>query len=760
MSVVAEDRNTGADTRRGTVIGALAGGFTTAMVQMPLDAIYGTMAFAALGPSYAPLAVASALIGSVVAHAAATLAGSRHLVLGPRASTTLLVAGLIATLLAQPELRAAGPAAVPQALALAALGLAMAGLLQVIFGQLGLGSLTRYLPYPVRAGFLNGVGALLVLSGLRLLFGLPPTPDPSQVGGMLGILQEMRGGAVVVGVVTIAATLLSARWRGFAPLFGLVAGIALHHLLAAFAPALRLSPTLAGVGSPVAGLGVTAEWLHIAGDASLRSLLPLLLGFAFAVALLASLDTFLAGSVMDSVRRTRRNGNRELVAQGISNIASAVIGGQPSAPGISRSMLVLQAGGRSHWGIVVYATLVAATVLFAPNLLHFIPMSAVGGALVVIGWQMVDEWSRRVPRQLLQGSRGDAAALGARQRRTLIENYVVMLLVAGTLIVVGLAEGIVVGVIAAMVLFVRSNSHALVRQVMLGDVRRSVKVRAPASTAALDKSGSRIALIELEGNVFFGTSDELADRVRALSVDADFLILAMRRVTDIDGTGARTLLELANDLGDMAKWLIVADLGPNDARMQTIQAMRSATASHVAGHGLRLEPDIDVALQWAEDQLLERLGHLQTGHGPLTLEQTVLGSGLTPADVQWLRAQMTERQYRRGQHLFHAGDPGDALYISTQGEISILLPGTGRKRLASFAPGVVVGELALLQNIRRTADAVAESDISVLRLERDSFDRIRALRPELWDSLMRNLTMHLSSRLRSVTMELSAALEP
>jgi CRP-like cAMP-binding protein/anti-anti-sigma regulatory factor len=348
-----------------------------------------------------------------------------------------------------------------------------------------------------------------------------------------------------------------------------------------------------------------------------------------------------------------------------------------------------------------------------------------------------------------------------RQRRTLIENYVVMLLVAGTLIVVGLAEGIVVGVIAAMVLFVRSNTRALVRQVMRGNVRRSVKVRGPEATAALDRSGSRIALIELEGNVFFGTSDELADRVRALGTDVDFLILAMRRVTDIDGTGARTLLELASDLGDVGKWLIVADLGPSDARTQTIAAMQGASSGELApAAGLRMEPDIDMALQWAEDQLLDRLGLAQTGLGPLNLRQTVLCSGLPPADIDWLRGQMTEHRYRRGEHLFHAGDPGDALFISTQGEISILLPGTGKKRLASFAPGVVIGELALLQNIRRTADAVAESDILVLRLERETFDRIREARPGLWDSLMRNLTVHLSSRLRSVTVELSAALEP
>jgi len=740
--------------------GAIAGAITTALVQMPFDAIYGTIAFAALGPQFAPMAVASALVGGVVSHIVATLAGSRHLVLGPRPATTLLVASLVATLLTHPALRdAGGSPKLPLLLALVALGLALAGALQLVFGLLKLGNLTKYLPYPVRAGFLNGVGALLVLGGLPLLFGLPAVSDPSNVHPLLNLLERgVPWAALAVGLVTIAATLRPPRIGPFAlpgPLVGLVAGIVLHQALLLAFPAAPLSATLSSIAPGLPGLGVLTEWSRLVGEASLRGLGVTLLGFAFAVALLATLDTFLVMSVMDGVIRTRRDGNRELIAQGLSNIASALVGGQPSAPAIGRSLTNLHAGGRTQASIWLYAGLVAATVWLAPGLLQFIPMSAVGGALIVAGWQLVDDWSRRVPRQLLQRS-GDGA-LDTRQRRTLRENYTVMLLVAGTLVFVGLAEGIVVGVIAAMVLFVRSNARALVRSVARGSLRRSGKVRVPQAVAALDAHGARIALLELEGTVFFGTADELADRVHQLMPDTDFVILGLRRVSDIDSTGARAILDLASDLAHTGKQLIVADLRESDARMQTIRAMGGSAS---APAGLRFEPDVDMALQWAEDRLLERLGVSHPGDGPLTLAQTVLGVDVAPADLAWLRTQMTELELAPGESLFRAGDAGDALYVSLQGEVAIMLPGRSGRRLASLAPGIVVGELALLHRTQRSADAVADSPLTVLRLDTVTFDRMRDEHPALWDRLMRNLTLHLSARLRSVTLELSAALEP
>ena len=372
--------------------GAAAGALTTALVQMPFDAVYGIIAFAPLGREFAPMAVASALIGTVAVNLVATLAGSRNLVLGPRPATTLLVAGLVAALLAHPAIQGAdGAPRVSLLLGLVALALALAGVLQVGFGLLKLGSLTKYLPYPVRAGFMNGVGVLLVLGGLRLVVGLPPHGDPTDLRQVLAVLRgDLPWGALLVGAVTMLATLRPPRLRRFAlpgPLFGILAGVALFQALALLLPAGMLGSTMSAPGVPALGSVFLTDWSGFLHDAPHSGLAALLLGFALAVAVLASLDTFLVASVMDGVTRSRRNGNRELIAQGLSNVAAGLVGGQPSAPAPIRSLLLHKTGGHSQGSIVLYACLVAATLYLVPGLLALIPMSALGGALIVVGFR-------------------------------------------------------------------------------------------------------------------------------------------------------------------------------------------------------------------------------------------------------------------------------------------------------------------------------------------------------------------------------------
>jgi CRP-like cAMP-binding protein len=144
----------------------------------------------------------------------------------------------------------------------------------------------------------------------------------------------------------------------------------------------------------------------------------------------------------------------------------------------------------------------------------------------------------------------------------------------------------------------------------------------------------------------------------------------------------------------------------------------------------------------------------------LALAETVLGRDLAAEDLEWLASRMSSVHVAPGDYLFRTDDPGDALFVSTRGEMSIKLPGAGGKRLASMAPGVIVGEIALLEGGNRTADALAESALTVLRLDRASFEGLRQQRPALWDKLMRNIALHVATRLRIVTIELAAVIEP
>jgi SulP family sulfate permease len=147
----------------------------------------------------------------------------------------------------------------------------------------------------------------------------------------------------------------------------------------------------------------------------------------------------------------------------------------------------------------------------------------------------------------------------------------------------------------------------------------------------------------------------------------------------------------------------------------------------------------------------------------LRLEQTLLGSGLDAGELALLSSLMVERRIVKGEAVFRRGEPGDAMYVSLHGQIGIWLPpsaGEGPaargRRMVSYAPGVVFGEMGLLQGRPRSADALAEEDALVLELPKEAYERIVRENPALLAKMLLNLGLLLSSRVRALTDELEA----
>ena len=127
-------------------------------------------------------------------------------------------------------------------------------------------------------------------------------------------------------------------------------------------------------------------------------------------------------------------------------------------------------------------------------------------------------------------------------------------------------------------------------------------------------------------------------------------------------------------------------------------------------------------------------------------------------------SMMTERRFAKGEMVFRYGDPGDSMYILLQGQIGIWLPASQAegdaprgRRLISFAPGVVFGDMGLLAGVARSADAIAESDALVLELKREQYEQLVAAYPALFGKLLLNISLLLASRVRSLSDELQAA---
>ena len=175
-------------------------------------------------------------------------------------------------------------------------------------------------------------------------------------------------------------------------------------------------------------------------------------------------------------------------------------------------------------------------------------------------------------------------------------------------------------------------------------------------------------------------------------------------------------------------------------------------------------PDADRALEHAEDELLATLTRADIDDVPLTLGEALAGSGFDADEVAVLASMMTERRFAKGEMVFRFGDPGDSMYILLQGQIGIWMSASqieadaphGR-RLISFAPGVVFGDMGLLAGAARSADAIAESDALVLQLQRERYERLVAEHPAVFGKLLLNISLLLASRVRSLSDELRAA---
>jgi SulP family sulfate permease len=325
-----------------------------------------------------------------------------------------------------------------------------------------------------------------------------------------------------------------------------------------------------------------------------------------------------------------------------------------------------------------------------------------------------------------------------------------MVAVALSALLFGLGVAVLIGATCAVLLFVRANMRDVVRRVRTGENTRSLKMRPPAVADALRREGRRIAVLELEGALFFGTADALRAQLDSLAETVDTAILDLHQVSEIDATGARILLETGEDWLRRGKQLVAAEWSPTDPRRRSLEVM----ATPGSQLGLSFAADTDAALEQAEEHLLARL-QLQAGPGQvLALGDTLLGRGLGDADLAVLAAEMSTVHVPAQAVLFRVNDPGDGLYVSVSGHIGLRLPG-GTRRLASFAPGVVLGEMAVLSGLPRSAQAVAETDLTVLRLSVDSFERLKRERPALAAMVLHNIALHLADRVRSLTIELS-----
>jgi SulP family sulfate permease len=719
----------------------ISGGAMAAALTLPVGVALGIVTLEPLGSHFAALGVAAGVYGVALCSLLVVAFGSRSPVINlPRSVTAVFVAAML--LQASGVHRTAtGAAASPEFLyGLAFLFLALSGIFQALIGLFRLGMLVKYLPHAVLAGFMNAVAILLAVAQLPALLGMPAGSTPAD---LMVVPEEMRSGAMLVAAITLAA-LWMPRFSMFRdmpvpPLFiGLIVGTLAHHLLAAAGMGSQLGPVLGAAAEIHPQFDTFLGFRDVVGDPTFAQALPGVAAAAFGLALISSLDTLLLQKAFERITHERQDAQRELARLGMANTIVSCVGAIPCSLGLAASQSNHAAGGRGAASVVAHALIVLAAILSLGPLVAAIPRAVVGALMLSIAFVVVDKPTIATIRRLATGK--------VHNRARLATDILVMLTVAGIAILASVALAVVAGVVIAVLSFLVNMSHSVVRRVTRGDAMRSRRSRGTEQMGVLARTGNRIAVIELEGVLFFGTADDaLAMIDECLRQGATYVIVDLARVNDVDTTGAQMLIQIHERVKARGGLLLVSHASPGQPQRDFLDD--TGVVAHLGEAAL--VPDIDHALEVAEDAILDAEG----AKGPGRAEIPVWGlhpfALLTPEELAVLEPLLARRVFAPGEFVFREGDPGNDLYVIAQGSASVRREeGPRSTRLVTFGEGTVFGEMALLDARPRSASVQADGELVCYVMPRAAFDQVVQRHQAIAVKLLTSLAQELGRWLR------------
>ena len=723
----------------GNIGGDLAGGFTAAVISLPMNIMFGIVAFAPLGESYAGMGILAGMYSSVFVGIFASLfGGTPGMISGPKATTSLIFASVLAYMMSGSM---AGQPALSQPGLLLYLGFLLilfSGVFQALFGLFRLGNLIKYIPYPVIAGFLNGTAIVVILGQSWNFFGIPKGENLFDFFHNIRYFQPLT---FLVAFITILIILLLHRKFRNLPgsIFGLLVGTLVYYALIALGLGDELGSTIGKINFAAPSLYLLKNW-ELGAQLHLSLVMSNLLPAAFSIALLNSIDSMLASLAIQNLTNIDSRTNRDLLGQGIGNIVSACFGGIAGSGYVGRSSLNYWAGGRTNLSSVFYSLTILFFVLFLFPVVGYIPKAVIAAILIMMAFQIFDKWSLELYYKVLFRKIG--------RKRELFANFVIISLVMLVTVFMNLVIAVLLGIVLAIFMFVIKMSKRVIRRSYSGATIHSKTKRDEKYADVLQRYGHRIRVLELEGVIFFGSADQFSQEVLHQSQEeVAYIILDMKRVDEIDSTGARILLQTYQRLRNLGKSLAISYIDKERHLWRFLEDF-----------GLMAElspelffPDTDAALESFENRLLEKILEEPFYDKEIALEDFSLFEGLGRRDLRTVKKLFVKEEFPCGEIVFRQGDRGDALFLIAKGlaDVTLELPGIERKkRLHSLAAGTFFGEMALLDGRPRSANVEAREKLVCYRLRLTDFEKLKKDRASLAMILLANVSRTIASRLR------------
>ena len=495
-------------------------GLTIAAVAIPQ-----CIAFALLIGVPVPAVVASAIVGTVLC---SLFCSSRHLVVGPTNTISIILASALLTL-------AAEPLAPLQKVLL--IGFLM-GAIQLAAGLSGLGKITQFVSRSVIVGYTTAVGILIAVGQLGSLLGIARAPDVSLPGTLRHLITSfftlnLNQVTAITGLVALFLILTLRRWRPRWP-DGL--------------PVLLLAGTasyifnLQNYGVAVVGdLGAISGGIPLFSgfplNADTARLIPEITSIAVAAAILGMLESVTVAKSLAAKTGQPIDPNQELIGMGVGNLVGSGFGATPGSASFLRSAANLQSGGRTQWSVVASGVFVLLIVVAISPVLAYIPIAAIAAYLVVIAVRLFQ------PSQIFLVRHSTSADSAV---------FWISLIAA---LFLKLDTAIFVGIGVSLVFFLQKASAPAHTEHAFNDVGQLAEIDSPA-----ERNNAQISIVHVEGDLFFGAADIFQDGVRRLAADPNIrvFILRMKNARHLDATTVMALDQLHDYLKSESRHLLIS----------------------------------------------------------------------------------------------------------------------------------------------------------------------------------------------------------
>lgn len=447
---------------------------------------------------------------------------------------TAIIAGFIISFLGGSKVQIGGPTGafivivygIVQEFGVAGLAIAtmIAGVMLIAMGLLKLGSVIKFIPYPVVVGFTSGIALTIFTTQIKDLFGLETGALPGDFihkwiayGHYIDTINYWSLGVGVVSVLIIALTPKISKKIPGSLIAIIVMTVIVYFLrekmgvqgIETIGDRFTIDPSLPKAATPEISFSV------------IQTLLPT----AFTIAMLGAIESLLSATVADGVIGDKHNSNTELIAQGVANVITPIFGGIPATGAIARTMTNINNGGRTPIAGIIHAVVLLLILLFLGGLTKHIPMACLAGVLVIVAYNM-SEW--RTFKALMKNPKSDVAVLLATFLLTVIFDLTI---------------AIEIGLLLAVVLFLRRISETSTVSLFKNDVAESDYVEGSTEAEMLHVPDG-VEVYEIEGPFFFGVANKFEETMKQIGDKPKVRIIRMRKVPFIDSTGSHNLENL------------------------------------------------------------------------------------------------------------------------------------------------------------------------------------------------------------------------